>query len=383
MRRDALCAASVVAIYSASDSPLRSVTCGTSIELSFSHHRGLAELSIANNAAAQACLDRAPVVSYARQCGSADRRQRALGAARSVGPLGQSGERYSKARAISTTPTGAPSSPTQAWFFQSNLAFRSNLRAVCTMRTDLDQPTCLQAAEFFFAVSSTNIAADIYRRSQHFPRAPASAQPPAPPTGLAAQVADPGATSSTSSGRLAPPPPLTGWRWCNHCSPPSTRAGRRRASAAGVPLGQAPSAGGRSTPLGTSGPSTCRCDRGEQRAVHDPAGTCITNGDAGGRRRSVTCPAVPGCDELRRRRGVSAGRIEPVQRQRWQRHLGIGCGASPKFRAFVRVRGQRMRHQRPITRGDPRLNRRSRLAAVMGPGATKQSDRQKGIREER
>ena len=56
-----------------------------------------------------------------------------------------------------------------AWFAQSNLAFRDRLLATCQTRTDLPGSSCMEAANiFFFAVSATSIATDIYRRSQYF-----------------------------------------------------------------------------------------------------------------------------------------------------------------------------------------------------------------------
>jgi hypothetical protein len=94
-----------------------------------------------------------------------------------------------------------------AWFTQSNLAFRTNMLAICQTRTDLSPPVCAEAANLFFlGVSTTSIGQDIYRQSQYLSSSCACVTGPAPPTNLTAQVspggvvnlqwtASPGATS--------------------------------------------------------------------------------------------------------------------------------------------------------------------------------------------
>ena len=76
-----------------------------------------------------------------------------------------------------------------AWFAQSNSAFRTNMLAICAARPDLPAAACTEAANIFFlAVSTTSIAADIYKRAQYFASSCACRQLPSPPTNLTADV---------------------------------------------------------------------------------------------------------------------------------------------------------------------------------------------------
>ena len=227
------------------------------------------------------------------------------------------------------------------WYMQSNLAFRNNLRAICTVRTDLPLATCLQASEIFFlAVSTTDIAANIYRQAQYFASSCACRQPPAPPTGLAAQVASgaggnvvnlqwtPGAAATTYQVEVVQPV-LASF---------NTGSPQPMFSAAGVPVGSYRVQVRSVNPLGVSAPSSpvdvlvgssapCTIPS----APGQPTATLV-NGVA-----TVTWPAVAGATSY-----VVVAGLQPGGSNVFSGNVGnvttvTASGLPPGFRAFVRI----------------------------------------------
>ena len=81
-----------------------------------------------------------------------------------IGPLGQFyGNVFVEACNQHDIDWGTFKQDFNSWFVESNLAFRARMLAICQARTDLPAAACAEAANlFFFAVSQTSIARDIF-----------------------------------------------------------------------------------------------------------------------------------------------------------------------------------------------------------------------------
>jgi len=299
-------------------------------------------LAVANNSAAQSCLGiEACLLSPARSDAGLPTSPNGCSVPPQFGALGQFWANvFVNACNQHDTDWSTFKSDVAGWYVQSNLAFRNNLRATCAARTDLDQSTCLQAAEIFFlAVSTTDIAADIYRNGQYFASSCACRQPPAPPSGLIAQVSSaagggvvnlqwtPG-TAATSYQVEVVQPLVTAIN-TNNPQPLFT--------ASGVPLGQYRVQVRSVNPLGLSAPSNAVdviVGSGTPCAIPAaPSPTASLVAGVG----SVTWSPIPGATSY-----VVVAGTQPGGSDLFNANVGnvtsvAAAGLPPGFRAFVRV----------------------------------------------
>jgi hypothetical protein len=145
-----------------------------------------------------------------------------------------------------------------SWFTQSNAAFLDNMLAICQAQAAVVPTQCAQIANlFFFAVSTTSIAADIYRRSQYFASDCACRTLPGAPANLTAQVF-PGLTGAQVSLQWTPGNEATSYQvevLQPALAPLDTVSPLPAFMAAGVPTGVYRVQVRAVNPLGTSGPS--------------------------------------------------------------------------------------------------------------------------------
>jgi hypothetical protein len=197
------------------------------------------------------------------------------------------------------------------WFAQSNLAFRSNMLAICQARTDLPRAACTEAANIFYlAVSTTSIAADIYRRSQYFSSSCACRQLPTSPTNLTAQVAA-GVGGGQVSLQWTPGNDATSYQievLQPALAPIDTSSPLPSFSAGGVPIGQYRLQVRAANPLGTSAPSNIvDVIVGSGAPCVTPTAPVGVNASLSSGTATVSWPAVAGATSYIVRAGSTSG----------------------------------------------------------------------------
>ena len=227
------------------------------------------------------------------------------------------------------------------WFVQSNLAFRNRMLAICLTRTDLPAGACAEAANiFFFAVSQTSIARDIYLQSQYLSSSCACRQPPSAPTNLTAQVSS-GASGGQASFQWTPSTDATSYQ-LDVVQPPlgtfSTNSPLPGFTASGVPNGQYRVQVRGVNPFGTSAPSNLvDVIVGSSTPCAPPAAPSGVVGSVVNGNASVSWPAVPGATSYIVRAGSTSGASD-LFNGNVGATTSVGASGLPAgFRAYVRV----------------------------------------------
>ena len=228
-----------------------------------------------------------------------------------------------------------------AWFAQSNLAFRDRMLATCQTRTDLPTSACMEAANiFFFAVSTTSIATDIYRRSQYLSSSCACSQPPAPPTNLMAQVSS-GAGGGQVTLQWTPSSDATSYQvevLQPALAPIDTNNPLPTFSAAGVPTGQYRLQVRAVNSFGASAPSNV------VDFVVGSGSPCVTpnapvgvNASFGNGMATVSWAAVAGATSYLVRAGSTPGGSDLFNGNVGNLSAVSASGLPAGFRAYVRI----------------------------------------------
>lgn len=228
-----------------------------------------------------------------------------------------------------------------AWFVQSNLAFRTNMLAICQARTDLPAAACMEAANLFFlGVSQTSIAVDIYRRSQYFSSSCACRQLPAAPTNLTSQVSSgagggqvnlqwTASTDATSYQVEVVQPAL---------APIDTNNPLPGFAAAGVPNGQYRVQVRAVNPLGASAPSNIvDVIVGSSTPCAAPAAPQAVNASLSSGTAIVSWSAAPGATSYIVRAGSAPGGSDVFNGNVGNTTAVSASGLPAGFRAYVRV----------------------------------------------
>lgn len=227
------------------------------------------------------------------------------------------------------------------WYAQSNLEFRNRMLATCQARTDLPASACAEAANIFFlAVSTTSIAADIYRNSQYFSSSCACRQLPAAPTNLTAQVSG-GAGGGQVSLQWSPSTDATSYQVeviQPALAPIPTNNPQPGFSASGVPTGQYRLQVRATNPFGTSAPSNA------VDVIVGSAAPCVTpnapgavNGSVSNGTAIVSWPAVAGAASYVVRAGSTPGGSDLFDGNVGGVTSVSASGLPAGFRAFIRV----------------------------------------------
>lgn len=237
---------------------------------------------------------------------------------------------------------GTFKSDINAWFTQSNLAFRNNLLAVCQSRNDLARQLCNEVANLFFlGVSTTTQASQIFRQAQYDSSSCAcQGQGPTAPSNFAAQVTSgPGGAQVTFT--WAPSANATSYQ-LDVIQPPlgsiSTNSAVPTFTAAGVPNGtyrlQVRAVGA----TGTSGPSNViDVVVGSSAPCAPPTAptnvaASLSNGTA-----TVTWAGVAGATNYILRAGLTSGSSDVFDGNVGGTTQVSASGLPGGFRAFVRV----------------------------------------------
>jgi hypothetical protein len=233
---------------------------------------------------------------------------------------------------------GTFQSDLNGWFAQSNLAFQTRMLAICQARTDLPAGACTEAANiFFFAVSQTQLARDIYLQSQYLSSNCACRNAPSAPTNLTVQVSPGGQvafqwtpSADATSYQLEVVQPALGALNTNSPLPSFT--------APGVPNGlyrvqvRAVNAGGTSAPSNVvdvivGSPTPCATP-----AAPSSVSGSVVNGTA-----TVSWPAVPGATSYILRAGSTPGGSDLFNGNVGATTSVSASGLPAGFRAYVRV----------------------------------------------
>ena len=224
------------------------------------------------------------------------------------------------------------------WFLQSNLAFRTRMLATCLARTDLPAGACAEAANiFFFAVSQTTQARDIYLLSQYLSSNCACTQAPSAPTNLTVQVSPGGQvafqwtpSANATSYLLEVVQPALG--------PINTNSAVPGFSASGVPNGQYRVQVRAVNSTGTSAPSNAvDVIVGSSTPCATPAAPSGVSGSVVNGTASVSWPAVPGATSYIVRAGSTPGASDLFNGNVGPTTSVSAAGLPAGFRAYVRV----------------------------------------------
>jgi hypothetical protein len=304
---------------------------------------GALAMSVATNSAAQSCLGiEACLLSPNR--GDAGRPIGVNGCSvpPEAGPLGQFWATvFEPACNQHDADWGTFNSNIAVWFTQSNAAFLNRMLAICQARTDLPSAQCAQAANIFFlAVSTTNIASDIYKRSQYFASDCACRSLPGVPANLTAQVF-PGPTGAQVRLQWAPATEATSYQLevvQPALTPIDTGSPLPAFVAAGVPNGQYRVQVRALNPLGASNPSNLvDVVVGSGVPCAPPAAplaptTTVINGSA-----TVSWQPVAGATSYVVQAGSQPGASDLFNGNVGNNTTITATGLPPGFRAFVRV----------------------------------------------
>ena len=224
------------------------------------------------------------------------------------------------------------------WFTQSNLAFRSNMLAICQARADLPPALCNEAANLFFlGVSTTAIATEIYRQSQYLSSTCACLSGPTAPTNLTAQVS-PGGTvmlqwtgsANATSYQVDVVQPALGSVNTNSAVPGFV--------ATGVPNGLYRVQVRAVNTAGTSPPSNVvDVVVGAVAPCVPPAVPATVNASLNSGVGTVTWSAVPGATSYIVRAGLTAGGSDLFNGNVGNTTVVSASGLPAGFRAYVRV----------------------------------------------
>ena len=224
------------------------------------------------------------------------------------------------------------------WFVESNLAFRTRMLAICQARTDLPSGSCADTANlFFFGVSQTTTARDIYLQSQYLSSTCACSQAPSAPTNLTVQVSPGGQvafqwtpSADATSYQLEVVQPALGAINTNSALPSF--------AAAGVPNGQYQVQVRAVNASGTSAPSNVvTVIVGSSTPCATPAVPSGVTGSVGGGTASVSWLAVPGATSYIVRAGSTPGGSD-LFNGNVGATTSVGASGLPAgFRAYVRV----------------------------------------------
>jgi hypothetical protein len=228
-----------------------------------------------------------------------------------------------------------------AWFAQSNAAFYANRLAICQTRADIPAAQCQEAANIFlFAVSSTDIAQEIYKRGQYFASSCACRQLPAAPANLVAQVSSgpfgaevtlqwtPGANATSYAVEVVQPalPPIDTGSPLPQFATAGVPNGLYQVQVRGLnPLGLSSPSNSIAVAVGTSGPCATP-------AAPSLPTTTFVNGVA-----TVSWQAVAGATSYFVRAGLLSGGSELFSGNVGNTTAVSAGGLPPGFRAFVRV----------------------------------------------
>jgi hypothetical protein len=222
------------------------------------------------------------------------------------------------------------------WFVESNLAFRARMLAICQARTDLAAAECTQAASiFFFAVSQTQIARDIYLQAQYFSSSCACRQAPTAPANLTAQV-----SGAQVSFQWAPSTDATSYQL--EVVQPALGAIDTNSPLAFFTVGNVPTGQYRVqvrgvNPFGTSGPSNAvDVIVGSSTPCAPPAAPTVTGSVTSGT-ATISWPAVPGATSYILRAGSTPGASDLFNGNIGATTVIGASGLPPGFRAYVRV----------------------------------------------
>jgi hypothetical protein len=227
------------------------------------------------------------------------------------------------------------------WFVQSNTAFHANMLAICHARVDVPTSQCVEAANIFaFAVSSTSIAQDIFKRAQYFASSCACRQLPTAPANLMAQVSSAptggqvtlqwtaGADATSYAVEVVQP----------MLAPIDTGSAQPLFAATGVPTGQYRVQVRALNPLGPSGPSNfVDVVVATPGPCTTPAAPSLPNATFGNGIATVSWQPVAGAASYVVRAGSQPGGSDIFDGNVGNTTAVSASGLPPTFRAFVRV----------------------------------------------